>query len=59
MLTLFSTTLQERMPAAPFWVVALVATGVLLGVWRAAYFQAAAVSQTVNDFTEAILEDDD
>jgi hypothetical protein len=47
------------MPAAPFWVVALVATGVLLGVWRAAYFQAAAVSQTVNDFTEAILEDDD
>ena len=50
---------QDRMPALPFWIVALVATGVLLGGWRAAYFQALTVTQTVNEFTEAILEDDD
>ena len=51
--------LLDRMPAAPFWVVALLSTGVLLGGWRAAYCQAAAVTKTVNEFTEAILDDDD
>jgi len=47
------------MPAAPFWIAALVATGVLLGGWRAAHYQALVMTQTVNEFTEAILEDDD
>jgi hypothetical protein len=51
--------LQDRMPATPFWIVALVATCALVGGWRAAYFQAGIVSQTVNEFTEAILDDDD
>jgi len=47
------------MPAAPFWIAALVATGVLLGGWRAAHYQALVMTQTVNEFAEAILEDDD
>lgn len=51
--------LQENMPAAPFWIVAMVSVGVLVGAWRAFYFQTTVVSQTLNDFTEAILEDDD
>ena len=51
--------LQGRMPATPFWIVAMVAVGVLVGGWRAAYFQANIVTKTVNEFTEAILDDDD
>jgi len=51
--------LQDRMPAAPFWIIAMLSIGIFVGGWRAAYFQAAAVSETVNQFTEAILEDDD
>lgn len=51
--------LQDSMPAAPFWIIALLSIGIFVGGWRAAHFQAAAVSQTVNQFTEAILEDDD
>ena len=51
--------LQGTMPATPFWIVAMVAVGVLVGGWRAAYFQANIVTKTVNEFTEAILDDDD
>jgi hypothetical protein len=51
--------LQGKMPATPFWIVAMVAVGVLVGGWRAAYFQANIVTKTVNEFTEAILDDDD
>ena len=50
---------NDRMPAAPFWLVELAATGVLLGSWRAAHFQALVVSKTIDDFTEAIVEDED
>ncbi|MGB1598696.1 MAG: DUF3054 domain-containing protein, partial [Promethearchaeia archaeon] len=50
---------NDRMPAAPFWLVALAATGVLLGSWRAAHFQTLVVSKTIDDFTEAIVEDED
>ena len=51
--------LNDRMPAAPFWIVALVATGVLLEAWRLAYHQASGVSAAMDDFVAAIVDDDD
>lgn len=51
--------LNDRMPAAPFWVVALIATGVLLEAWRLAYHQASSVNAAMDEFVAAIVDDDD
>lgn len=49
--------LNDRMPAAPFWIVALVATAVLVGGGRVAKF--ALIDKPMGEFVDAILDDDD
>ena len=51
--------IQGYMPAPSFWVVALVATSLLLTIWRLIYFQATSAMTTVDKFVEAILDDDE
>lgn len=51
--------LQERMPAAPFWVVALVATLGLLEAWRLSYHQVSSLNTAMNQFAAAIVDEDD
>ena len=47
------------MPPAPFWVVALIATAVLLEAWRMAHYQATTLNAALDDFASAIVDDDD
>ena len=51
--------LQQRMPAAPFWAVALAATAVLLEAWRMMHFQAVTFNDALDRFVDAIVDDDD
>ena len=51
--------IQGYMPAVPFWIIAMTATALLIGVWRLIEFQIMVMTQTVDQFVEAILDDDD
>ena len=51
--------LQQRMPAAPFWIVAMIATAVLLEAWRLAHYQVLATDAALDEFVSAIVDDDD
>ena len=47
------------MPAAPFWVVALVATLGLLEAWRLSYHQVSSLNMAMDQFAAAIGDEDD
>lgn len=51
--------LQQRMPAPPFWVIALIATLGLLEVWRLSYYQASSLNKAMDQFAAAIVDEDD
>mmetsp|Transcript_6791 Transcript_6791/g.14865 ORF Transcript_6791/g.14865 Transcript_6791/m.14865 type:complete len:197 (-) Transcript_6791:500-1090(-) len=48
--------LQDRMPAMPFWVVSLIAIGVLISSWRAVHFS---FTNAIDSFVDAIVDEDD
>ena len=50
---------QGQMPAAPFWVIALVATLGLLEAWRLSYHQVSSLSMALDQFAAAIVDEDD
>lgn len=51
--------LQGYQPPAPFWIVALIATTILIGGWRVAFFTYGEFDSMVNRFTNAIIDEDD
>lgn len=51
--------LQGRVPAAPFWLIALIATLGLLEAWRLSYYQVSSLNRAVNQFAAAIVDEDD
>ena len=51
--------LQQRVPAAPFWLIALIATLGLLEAWRLSYYQVSSLNKAMDQFTAAIVDEDD
>ena len=50
--------LQDRLPASPFWIVALVATAVLLSAGRLALLQISEGERAIDRFVAAIVDED-
>eukprot|EP00964_Phaeocystis_antarctica_P024045 scaffold13457_cov56-Phaeocystis_antarctica.AAC.2 len=51
--------LQGRMPAAPFWIIALVFTLGLLEAWRLSYYQVNSLNRAMDQFAAAIVDEDE
>ena len=50
--------LQDRLPASPFWIVALIATAVLLSAGRLALLQISEGERAIDRFVAAIVDED-
>ena len=49
---------QDRLPASPFWIVALIATAVLLSAGRLALLQISEGERAIDRFVAAIVDED-